>query len=457
MKTLNIQFDFRSLDEASRGVASSPDRSVPFPFKVLSQHGQVLAEGVANSYQSKEIVLQDRLYPYQVFVRIAFPSGRSVTQRVDLTSRDSASVVFTDDDLAGEAWAKWALTRSSRASPVPAPLAKFGNVWFRLWSRTDTGWHPSSELPRSNSVANVAAKQVDLDLDLDRPQLLQFGGAKVAWTFVSLPPGRCRMYFTTNPASDNTSLPIKLVLTSFQPEAETLLEFLSRDALGAADSVSKFLATRLLHDKMEDPVSAIVGAYFLLRIGQWKDVSPQWFDNLYRAFPWSSDAALIRCAVTCRQGLSGPSAVNQFLTQMDGSFSRGVPLFAEGHRLLLELQSTLQSLMHENHWGIETDKFEELLRKCRALSAARVWVGSSFAFTGNTPDAPSSQRRKGSAPDDEVELLPSEDESTALSMAPMSFSASMLERVASDEISPSTHGQKRRRAKRSDVVYLKDL
>lgn len=68
------------------------------------------------------------------------------------------------------------------------------------------------------------------------------------------------------------------------------------DVDGVLLDYSKFdkVATELLHNKGRDPIGAVIGAYFLLRMGRWKQTDPSWFDNLYHWFPWSSDAALTR-------------------------------------------------------------------------------------------------------------------------------------------------------------------
>ncbi|MCX7250893.1 MAG: hypothetical protein NTX37_05240 [Burkholderiales bacterium] len=458
MRTLTIHLDFGAINESEYGSQPGSMGASPFPFEVLGEHGQLLAEGVADSSRPMRVQLHDITGEQKIFVRLAVPNGRLVSRPATPSSPAEASVQFSADDLPGETWAKWALARSAPSKAAPKPLARLGSVWFRLWSHDGVHWLQSKQLPRSNSMSGSAARQVDFDLPEATQHLIQFGGTHVPWSFVALPPGRSRMFFTANPEPTSGSLPVKVVLTRFQPEAETLLEFMARDSMRAADSVSKWgpIATQLLHDKFEDPISAIIGAYFLLRIGRWKQTELQWFDNIYRRFAWSSDAALIRCAVSGRHGLSKPGDANRFLQQLRDCFARGVPLFEEGHRVLLEVHSIVASLSSED--DVTGSLQAQLVAACESLSSARVWAGSSFAFRGAHPDAPQAQPTKGPAPDD----LSAAEEHWSADSLPELQAEVRLEYI--EAFNPSTlidrapgRTGRPKRLKRRDVVYLKDL
>jgi len=460
MRTLNIHLDFAEINESQYGKQPGSTGASPFPFKVLGEHGQLLAEGVADGSRTTQVQLTDMAAAQKIYVRLAVPSGRPVSRPVTISSSAEASVHFSADDFPGETWAKWALARSAPSKAAPKPLVSLGSVWFRLWSREGIYWCPSRGLPRSNSVSSSAARQVDFDLPEATQHLLQFGGTHVPWSFVALPPGRSRMFFTANSEPTSSSLPVKVVVTRFQPEAETLLEFMARDSLRAADSISKWgpIATQLLHDKFEDSISAIIGAYFLLRIGRWKQTDLQWFENLYSHFAWSSDAALIRCAVSGRRGLSKPGDVTRFLQQLRECFARGVPLFEEGHRVLLEVHSIVASLSNAD--GVTDSLNAELVAACEALSSSRVWAGSSFAFRGARPDVPQTQFTKGPAPDDD-DLSATEERWSAASLAgpPANVRLEDVEAFNPSTLfvrAPGRTGLPKRR-KRRDVVYLKDL
>jgi hypothetical protein len=456
MKTLNLLLDLAAIDDATGGSVVEPFVGrTPVIYKVQEANGQLIKEGVATSREPTRIQLGDSDLPEQLFVRVILPNGRSVSHPVDFASRDEVTIRITDEDLAGDDWAKWALTRSSRSQHAPAAISKFRNVWLCLWTRQGNGWARVAGLPRTNTKANDAATQVDLALSGAFPQLLQFGGAHVPWTLVSLPPGRCRVYITSNPLQDSTSLPIKVIVTSFRPEAETLLELLSRDSLKAADAMLKFgpIAERLLHDKYIDAVSAIVGAYVLLRLGRWKNIDVIWFRNLHESFPWSSDAALIRCAVTARHGLSESRLVKQFCKQLEDCLDRGLPMFEEAHPLLLEVQSVGQAILDSE---IAAPRgLRDLLDRCKPISASRVSVGSSFAVLGASPVSLSPTRQRGLPLPDDEPMMAAETEPSALEA--LVFAGSTLE--SSDPSEPAPRFERSRRVSKrpSNVVRLKDL
>lgn len=472
MKTLKIHLRMTSVDGALRADEPKSKRSIPLPYKVLDNQGQLLAEGVVDSAKAASVKILGMAESSQVYVRVVFPGGKTDVKRIDMQAPDNAEVAFSDDSLPGDSWAKWAISRSELNKASSQPLAKLGNVWLRLWAHSDAGsWQPAAELPSSNTRANDFAKQVDLDaVDTNQSRLLQFGGAKLPATFVSLPPTRCRMYITTNPDPDSTSVPIKVFLTSFRPEAETLLEFLSRDALRAADAVSKFdkVAIKLVHDKVEDPISAVIGAYFLLRMGRWKQTDPRWFDNLYSWFPWSSDAALIRCAVTARSGISDSRQFEAFFTQLQDALARGYPLFDEGHRVLKEMLFVLQGALNsaERLADSTNPRYQMVLDLCWGLASARVRIGSSFAFTGIHPDTPSSQRHKGPPVGLEHKKPPSA--AATLAMRANSkvanahqdaddFSASSMRRSSGASASDTVVSKRVRSTRTLGFTYLKDL
>ena len=82
-------------------------------------------------------------------------------------------------------------------------------------------------------------------------------------------------------------------------------------------------ATQLLHDKFDDPVAAVVGAYGLLKFGNKE--RRDWIKNLYNNFPWLPDAAAIEAECLAREG-NHKDSLRTFLELAD----RGIPLFTDG-------------------------------------------------------------------------------------------------------------------------------
>jgi len=475
MKTLEVSLDYVSSDLAMRSPKSLElGASTPFPFRVVDAHGGALAEGAVNSRQSTRVEFDDPLNNDVLFVRLVWPTGRATTQMVDYSGSQGAAVNFTDEMVGEDAWAKWAAPRVPYAR-VPMSSSRsegrvdrgdavdrFGNVWLRLWTHTASGWALVDGMPRSSSESNAKARQMDLQLG-PGSHLLQVGGAQMPWVFVSLPGnGPCRVYLTPNPAADAMNLPLKLVVTSFRPEAETLVEFLSRDALRAADSIGRFgpVAMKLLQGKVEDAVSAIAGAYYLLRVGRWRETPIEWFDNLYNWFPWSADAALIRCVVTLRKGLNTQDDTLRALEQLRQSVDRGVPLFEEAHRVQVEAHTLLRGLLFPSSAEADSsdrylapaqpDKFKPLIDKCQAFAAARAWTGPSFSYFGGVPDQPSSQKTRGAPPS--LSCMGSGDTGQTM--------ISLSDVLLTETSTPAARDRRptpRRRKRQPSVTYLKDL
>lgn len=466
MKNLEVTLDYSTTDSSLSSQGQDKSLSTPFPFRVVDAHGGLVAEGAVNSHQSKRIQFSDPGNNSVLFVRLVWPNGRSSTQVANFDRLSGASVRFSDETVGADDWAKWAApriaSRTTRAQLDRAGesvISRFKNVWLRLWTNTGSEWKMVDGLPRERREENSTARQFDLLLG-EGSHLLQIGGAQVPWVFVSL-PGKtpCRVFLTPNESSDPRSLPLKVVVTSFRPEAETIVEFLSRDALRAAESVGQFapVATKLLEAKFEDAISAFAGAYYLLRIGGWKDTPVSWFDNLYNFFKWSSDAALIRCVLTLRKGLTQRSDTEKALQQLYRSMDGGLPLFEEGHRLLLEACALLRGVLFPPE-GQGTNSgliparpldYAPLLGRCEALAAARAWTGPAFSFFGSVPDQPSALRLKGAPPDVGE---PSQDGDP--------FGPGMVMYSAKEVLSfegSSVPSPRRRSKKRSSVTYLKDL
>jgi hypothetical protein len=196
---------------------------------------------------------------------------------------------------------------------------------------------------------------------------------------------------TPSESTDPRREPLKVVVTSYRRDAETLLEFLARDSLRAATSLATTgpLATRLLQEKTDDPISAIIGAYFLLRTDGWRSVPAHWFDNLFHMFPWVPDPAIIRCVIALRSGVSvGTGGVERAVADLETAWRRGLPVFAEGITLLQEAASVLRAS--------ERAPKHEVFESIERLAASEAWAGAMLSFRGERPTFPSPEKQLGS-------------------------------------------------------------
>jgi hypothetical protein len=397
MHQLRVSLNYGASAYTPPGARS--DSPLALPVRVLDDEGGLIAEGGASGAQPAEFDIPPDFET--VFVRLTWPSGKTETRRVSYQTQGSADVTFTDQAIARNEWSAWAVPRVSQGSPlartgppvdapsVGAPIEKFDRVWLRLWQFVNGDWGHSNLTPRDQFRSDTA-RQLDFDLDA-RPWLLQVGGATVPWQFVSLPGGGpCRVLLTPTDPNDRRTDPLTIVVTGFRSDAETLMEFLSRDAMRAAASLASFrpLAERLLAEKSDDPIAAVAGAYFLLRTQGWRGIPPQWFDNLNSMFPWIPDAAIIRCIVLIRGGLRPEDGGRHARDMLSACLERGLPIYAEGLPLLTEAASVLRSATT----GRRPDKLFDAIER---LAAASAWAGSALSFYGRTPDEPSPEKLVG--------------------------------------------------------------
>lgn len=367
------------------GQPNDPDAGVALPVKALDADGTVLDEGSASSSQPAELdVPEDTGMAY---VRLTWPSGRTETQRADLSNTSDARVTFSDAAISRNEWAAWAVTKLNPQTPLARPEApadlgidEFNNVWLRLWRFEDSAWKREKLRPIDERRSNVATQ---MDLDLGQAHwLLQVGGSNVTWRFVALPGGgRARVLITPKDSKDPRADALKVVVTSFRERAETLLEFLSRDAMRSVNALAESVsfARHLLSEKFDDPMAAVAGAYYLLRFNRWHSVPLSWFENLSSNFAWIPDTAIVHCARLLRSGSDTHSKQFNPEALLQQALSRGWPVYAEGVSLLQEAASLLKS---------QSDVESPYIRQIEALGAAKAWAGATTSFYGRAPDTP---------------------------------------------------------------------
>jgi len=239
MKRLHVSLAYRPSDFAR---PNDPDASVALPVKALDADGTVLDEGSASSSQPAMLSVPDDTG--MAYVRLTWPSGHTETQRADLSEMNEASVTFSDAAISRNEWAAWAVPKLNPRTPLARPespadlgMDEFNNVWLRLWRFEGGVWKREKLRPIEERRSKVATQ---MDLELGHAHwLLQVGGSKVTWRFVALPGGgRARVLITPRDSKDPRADELKVVVTSFRERAETLLEFLSRDAMRSVNALT---------------------------------------------------------------------------------------------------------------------------------------------------------------------------------------------------------------------------
>jgi hypothetical protein len=384
MKHLIVRLAYAASDFGRR---RGPEAGLALPVKALDSEGSVLAEGATNGDKPVTLDLPDTTD--LAFLRLTWPSGRSETQRVSLENRSQTEVTFSDSAISPNEWSAWAIPKLNPKTPlamargdVDLGLDRFDKVWLRLWKFSNGTWSQEKLKPEA-TYRNGAAWQLDLSLG-PFAWMLQVGGSKVIWRFVSLPGGGpARVLITPKDSTDPRADALKVIVTSFRADAETLLEFLARDSMRAAGALasSEALAQQLFADKFEDPVSAVAGAYYLLRVGAWQRVPLWWYENLSQQFGWLPDAAAIHCVRLLREGSDDQASAFRADNLFVQCLERGWPAYAEGVALLQEAAGALR--------GAVARSDGTLFSQVQALGAAKAWAGAAASFYGRSPDTPS--------------------------------------------------------------------
>lgn len=390
MKLLKVCLEYRTTEFGRR---RSPQGALTLPIRAMDADGSVLAEGAASVDNPAWLELPETTA--LAFVRLTWPSGRTETHRVDLTNQKQGDLTFSDSQIAPNEWSAWAVPRLSARTPlakapgnIEAAMERFESTWLRLWKFEGESWQ-QAELKPEATYRNRAAWQLDLSLS-PSAWLLQVGGSNVVWRFVSLPGGGpARVLITPTDSHDVRTGELKIVVTGFRADAETLLEFLSRDAMRSANALasSTALAQQLFADKFDDPVSAIAGAYYLLRVAAWDRLPTIWFENLSQHFAWLPDAAVVHCIRLLRAGLSTPQLRVRARELLVQSLQRGWPLYEEGIALLHEAATSFGYDIVSDH--------RKLFERAQSLWAAKAWAGAAASFFGRNPNEPSSLKWVG--------------------------------------------------------------
>ncbi len=382
MKQLTVKLAYGAADFGRR---LGPEAGLALPVKALDADGSVLGEGAASADRPVSLEIPDDVE--FAFVRLMWPSGRSETQRVSFDDGSKATVTFDDDSIASNEWSSWAIPKLNPRTPLALAsrdldlgLDRFDRVWLRLWTFANGDWARAPLRPVF-TYRNGAAWQLDLELD-SALWLLQLGGSKVVWRFVALPGGGpARVLITPKDSTDPRADALKVIATSFRADAETLLEFLVRDSMRAAGALarSEALAAQLFADKFEDPVSAVAGAYYLLRSGAWQSVPLAWYETLSQRFRWLPDTSVIHCVRLLREGTEAAASRAEEL--FNQSVDSGWPAFSEGVALLQEAAGSLH--------GKRSTTTQANLDQVRALGSAKAWAGAAASFYGRLPHTPS--------------------------------------------------------------------
>ena len=323
--------------------------------------------------------------PGHYMIRVEPPSGEILRQLVAVGENASATAEFQLYNLSGhETLAQTALLdgvdqeRESRGLDGD----EYQSAWAKLWRRESTGeWRltPFSPVSAWQSPDGVRYK-------FELPQaghLLQLGGRRVAWRHVALPSGP-QVTVVVLPDHDRAG-ELLVSATAGNHVAESLLGYLHAGSLDyAAQTLAK--AENLLEGKFADPQAAAIAGYYLLRVRKLERLR-EWAPNLANYFTWLPDGAIINAWQHILAGRNGDGETHfgEAHTQLLTAVSRGLPVYTEGLRLLID------------GLGLFADDSEttDAVATLTSYGDATDWTSKTLTFTGSNPAQPDSRRRFG--------------------------------------------------------------
>ncbi len=373
MSTLEL-----SLGPVSPDFAQSSPPSIPV--QVLDGDGAVLVSAAVSAARGRLIELPAGTQG-PVFVRARLPSGERQTKRVELQGQERAQVELFDHSVSPHEWLAWSRPhiRIEQLPTLVMSLREFGNVWTRLWRRSEGNWMMVS-ITALHVMHEDYAAQFELQLE-QAGYLLQIGGDRLPWRFVALPGGGLvRVLLTPNTSEDPRADPLRVGVSRMKPDEEMLLDYLLQDRLVEAETLAEApgVAEKLLYEKYQDPVSACIGAYFLLRVNR-LGRRLEWARNLYLHTDWLADSAIIFATELLRSGGESIETIDRVLNT---ALRRGVPVYLEGMKLLNDACEIMAlGSFRKRHAGARRKRVEELV-------VAGAWAGAMTGYYGRRPEEP---------------------------------------------------------------------
>lgn len=394
---------------------------VPVCVEIINERQEIIREPVRNGATFE-------VMPGTYLIRARLPSGETASTRAFADDRTPTEAVLRLSDSPRE-WLAWPRFLGEFHELKDEPkLADFPAIWLRVWvgqhrARYLHGpparWGPAGqtlwELDEQNlwSGWQLLSDNAGL-LELNpaggplRPRMLQIGGPGVPWRCMALPPTLGPVQVLVRGSRIPTALNGGLTLKVFSLErtAETLLHYLNGGRADAADTVSaevesqatefeylpadtfygeidhEITAEELLRHKVNSPMGAAIGGYYLLRAGA-VDRMHDWPNNFANWMPWLPDSALIHAWQLLQTGDTSDKAAERLLQ----SAQRGVPLYTEGVRLLIDgLELILQ---HQSSALVVRTLVEDALAWIRRYAGAIDWNQSLTTFNAVNPFKPS--------------------------------------------------------------------
>lgn len=340
------------------------------------------------------------LTPGVYMVRLNLASGKHLEQVVQIQPGQQTKLKFDIGQFSPRESQEWAYLVKGNAGTNPASPAfrsasnkesvKFLNkISAHRWELKNGQWLATDDIPIGNEPIDEIGETYSFHVPQEM-QLLEVEVQGKASCFVSLPPADhviCLIKTAEGPESVVPELDISI--STLNEKAQVLLSLITSGDMARAKSLATVKdAADLLYSKIQDPASAAIGGYFLLKTGELEKMH-DWANNLADWFSWMPDGAIIHAWQMIQEGGPGiniPAIRNRFIEAVN----RGIPIYTEGLRLLYDGLNMLSFEFKQK------DKLvEEALSRIKQYMAYADMSQETTTFTGTYPDQPGAGKEEG--------------------------------------------------------------
>ncbi len=169
---------------------------------------------------------------------------------------------------------------------------------------------------------------------LQPPLVLRIERPQEAACEIRIPADADHVWARADRLRDHDGIAFSVRLSTTEPAADTILGYLQRGDLYSAEAMTEWIAEseELLLYKKADPYAAAVGAYLLLRLKRFANLR-DWPKNLADRFEFLPDGCVIWAWQLIQQRSADTAQIRNYLIK---ATERGLPVYAEGLRLLIE-------------------------------------------------------------------------------------------------------------------------
>jgi hypothetical protein len=273
--------------------------------------------------------------------------------------------------------------RGTNLKTIPFYQQKGKLVDCKVWKNINGNWQQNLLPQFMNQTVYGDGNTFSVNTD-QALSFLEISGDNIPNLYVSLPPQsqvNCLVKLTEVP--DESIYPVEVTVSTENLKAETLLTLLTSGAIREAKTLSNAgEAERLLFEKMVNPITASIGGYFLLKIGE-LDRLHDWANNLANWFPWLPDGAIIHASQLLNKKDKTNDDVKMIRERLIETARRGMPIYTEGLRLLEKGLSQLW------YYSEKTDlEIKGLIDRVGNYIEATDWCRETTTFTGTSPNEP---------------------------------------------------------------------